>query len=189
MLKILALLISVSSLQAFGSESDKWNFRFHPIALFYQVGAMDLDYKICDHMTVGAELSQTDSKISARWAGTNKDIKTEALGMAINTTLFMKGAFKSGLYVTPSLKYMSIKNKMADSANLDQTGSGDIWYVTGIVGYGWFWETFNIMLGLGGSQPFGDNKVHIKDSLTGQQTDTVMIRSGFAGEFTLGWSF
>lgn len=56
-----------------------------------------------------------------------------------------------------------------------------------LVGYGWFWDSFNMMLGGGAAVPFGESKVEVTDP-NGVKTEKD-VRSGLAIEFSLGWTF
>ena len=116
----------------------------------------------------------------------NYDISAYAFGARANW--FKNGNYSDGLYVGPSLRYVNAQLSTTDVLGTT-TGSASAIFVGCLVGYGWFWNSFNMMLGGGFTQGLGDTKITITDS-SGNKTDVSTAASGgLALEYTLGWTF
>ena len=187
MVKIILAVLLMASMRAPAAENDNYNFRWSPLTLLFRSTAFDLDRKVSEHCDFGASMFYSDQPISAKQAGTNNDVSSTVLGFGLSSRWYKNGAFKSGIYAGPSLNYSSIRDTMADSQGITRTGSGDLFRASAALGYGWFWDTWNIMLQASTSMPVGKNYVVIKDS-NGSES---RITDGFAfgANFTVGWTF
>jgi hypothetical protein len=195
MKKLILALILVSSMASTShagfdgakDSSNTMNFRFGALGLLVGVLSVDLDFKMDQEWTLGPSLELVNMKVD-RSAGYNDDFKVKGSNVGLRANWFKNGVFTDGLYVGPSLNYTSIKVTTTDASNQEISASGSVLIARCLVGYGWFWESFNMMLGGGLAVGLGDAKVEVKDS-TGTNTKDVSIGSGLALEYTLGWTF
>lgn len=187
---LLATLLACSSIGAVGAEGDRYNFRVEPIGLLFQTFTMDVDHKISDRWTLGLEVMHSDIRISAHDAGTVNDIYTESIGTGIFANYWFKGkVYEDGLYLSPAIKYAHHKHTMRDAIYENRHGSADIVSASLMLRRGWFWNTFNMSLGVGFSQPLGNSKVYIDDPNSGRRTETKRVSSNLGAEYHIGWTF
>lgn len=187
MVKIILAVLLMTSMRVSAAENDNYNFRWSPLTLLFRSTAFDLDRKVSEHCDFGASMFYSDQPISAKQAGTNNDVSRTTLGFGLHSHWYKNGAFKSGLYAGPSLSYSSIRDSMADSHGDARYGSGDLFRASAALGYGWFWDTWNIMLQASAGLPIGKNYVVIKDP---NGTESHISGGGLFGvNFTVGWTF
>jgi hypothetical protein len=106
---------------------------------------------------------------------------------AITTSKLSRSA--DGLYVSPQFAFSNAKVSATDSLGNSAEGEASSLIVSGLVGYGWFWDSFNIHLGGGLALPVGTSKVKVKNS-DGTEESVDFSRTGrLALEFNLGWTF
>lgn len=168
------------------TTSPNYNFRFSPLPLLIGGINIDLDMAITPEWTLGPELVYLNYTMS-RSGSLTKDISAKAYSLGVRGNWYKNGVHTDGLYLSPALTYANVSVSSADaSGTISADGNGI--FLKGIAGYGWFWDSFNILLGGGLSTGLGSSKVKVKDS-TGTTTQEVDIQGGFAAEFTLGWTF
>jgi hypothetical protein len=115
------------------------------------------------------------------------DIKAFAIGGRANW--YANGVYTDGLYVSPQFAFSNAKVSATDSLGNSAEGEASSLIVSGLVGYGWFWDSFNIHLGGGLALPVGTSKVKVKNS-DGTEESVDFSRTGrLALEFNLGWTF
>lgn len=168
---------------------DQWNARLGALGLL--IGAFDvkLDYAANNQWTVGPELFSWKFKMSAESGTTQADADLSAFGLGVRANWFKNGTYQDGLYLGPSFNYFSFNATATDSLGASAEGSANGWVAACVVGYGWFWQNFNMMLGGGLSIPFSGGDVSVTDS-TGQTTKYKTSKNGsLAVEYSLGWTF
>lgn len=185
MLKKLIFGLLLCSSSAFAASGDTMNFRFSPIGLLVGQVAVDLDYKVADNWTVGPEVAYMHSSVSETDALTS-NIDITGYGAGARANWFKNGTYTDGLYVGPSLTYVSVKATASDAFG-NISGSASAVVLSALVGYGWFWDSFNMMLGGGAAVPLGNNQVTVTDS-NGNQIKS-NVSSSLALEYSLGWTF
>jgi len=184
-LSILFIMGLASSL-AQASENETLNIRFDPLGVVIGALGLNVDVNIGDGWSIGPELEYLRFKLNSSDQYNSKyDVKLTSVGVRFNW--FLNGTFNSGFYLGPSLKYVSDALNTSDN-NGSASGRGSDFVCAGVVGYGWFWPTFNLMLGAGGRLALGDNQITIRDS-TGRETKESPSLSGVALEFTTGFKF
>jgi hypothetical protein len=190
-MKILATLLLMLPVAlvplAHSDESDTINFRFHPIGIIVGALGVNLDFKIHDHWTLGPALSYWQLRSGSSGA-LRSDLKLEAYSVGARANWFMNGAYTDGLYVGPSLNLVGARAEATDVDGTTRTASLTIVAAQGLVGYGWFWKSFNQMLGAGLGIGLGETQLEVKDS-TGRKSETKPVGAGFALEYSLGWTF
>lgn len=187
----LSLLVSVfvlSTSSVHADTSDTMNVRVGALGLLLGAVNVGLDYKITDSWTIGPELMFWRLKIGSGSSQSSADFDVTAYGAGARANWFMNGAYTSGLYVGPSLKYIHFDYKGSDKNGKSTAASTDGPYAEGLVGYGWFWKHFNMMLGGGLSVGLGGTKATVTHS-DGSKEDVNSRKGGLAFEYTLGWTF
>ena len=168
------------------TSDHQYNFRFGAISLLAGAINVNMDFAIAPEWTVGPELMYWHYKIDPDPIFTSKyDVTTSSLGIRANW--FKNGNYTDGLYLGPSLRYVNIKLTTADSIG-EVSGTASGLFAECLVGYGWFWSSFNQMLGAGFSSGVGTTKISVTDS-SGRVTEVSSVFSGLALEYTLGWTF
>jgi hypothetical protein len=185
---ILALVFSGTSVLALNSSPDsgsKYNFRFSPINLLVGSAVIALDFQLNDQWTLGPELSYWNASLTLnRTTGQKIDVNMSSIGARANW--FKNGIYTDGFYIGPFARY----SKTSINATGSTTITGDASGVTAgsLFGYGWFWESFNMMLGGGGALATGQSTLVVTDS-SGNRTEVPDRGIGLALEYTLGWTF
>lgn len=167
----------------YASDSRKANFRFGPLGLLLGYLNADLDFKIGQEWTLGPSVGYLRWNLNS--TGTNYSVTAYQVGARANW-YFEGTAINDGWYFGPSISYTSVK---VDSNDYEATATG-IGF-TGIMGYNWMWENFNIMLGggLAAATTPGEVEVTRKSNNTKEKVSVGRSSAGLALEFTLGWAF
>lgn len=166
-------------------SSHQMNLRFNPIGLAIGVFNFNFDYAIHPEWTVGPEVAYMNRTVGKESA-LIEDITIKGFQIGVRANWHRNGVFNDGLYVGPSLHYASVTASTSDAAGKVE-GTANAILASGLVGYGWFWDSFNILLGGGITVPLGNAQVEVKDSAG--TTVKSNISSGAALEFSLGWAF
>ena len=163
-------------------SNKKFNARVSPIALLIGAGLVDFDIRVSDHWTVGPEALYWHNTLSS--TGDFTSIAFNAWEAGVRANWFLDGVFKDGIYVGPSLKYLNFQLTATDTANgLPASGSANALLAGCLVGYGWFWDSFNMMLGGGLETTLGDAQIKATDS-SGNSTNESLPISAFTLEFS-----
>jgi hypothetical protein len=180
-------LFLVSAPWAHADGSDQYNFRFSPVTLLIGLVGVDLDIKVSDQWTVGPELAYWHFSLSETGDFTQSvDITAFAVGARANW--FLNGTYTDGLYIGPSLKYVSVKATTANDVE-SLSGTASVLQASVLVGYGWFWPSFNMMLGGGLALPLGNQDVTVTDSNGDKVSENISSTGSLALEYSLGWTF
>lgn len=183
----LAFSLSAPMAHAEGDTADNFNFRFGPIVALIGVLDIGLDIVVHPNWTIGPEFTYL------KWSLTSSssfDSNYEITGLAIGgrANFYPDGVFSDGLYISPILRYVNVKVVTSDTSG-EVTGEASPLIATGLVGYAWFWDSFNMHLGGGLSLPMGDSKVKVRNT-AGNDDEVEFRRTGaLALEFNLGWTF
>jgi hypothetical protein len=162
------------------------NFRFSPLGLLIGGISVDLDFKVAPDWTIGPALSYYHLRLTST-GDFESDFDVTGYAVGARANWFHNGTFTDGLYVGPSVGYATFKVTSSDSAgDASATASGA--RAGCLVGYAWFWDSFNIMLGGGFDVSLGDSKLVVK-SRSGTQEEIHYASGGLDGEFSLGWTF
>lgn len=163
-----------------------YDFRVNPVGLISGAIDANVDFKITEDWTVGPQGIYLHLNLSpSETFNSNYDIT--AYGFGARANWFYNGAFKDGFYFGPSLEYLTVDLKTSDAFG-PASGTASGLMASGLIGYGWFWDGFNIMLGGGYEAVLGASGITIKDSAGNQQTITANL-SGLTYELSIGWAF
>jgi hypothetical protein len=188
---LLTILLSTSSALAEGETSSsgaKYNFRFSPLGLIVGLASVSVDIAIHPEWTVGPEFSYAKFNVST--SGINNtststlDVNVASAGLRANW--FKNGVYTDGLYVGPFARYATTNINATGATTVTGKTSGVA--VGSLIGYGWFWNSFNMMLGAGAALAAGDSNMVVTDS-NGNQTTVPNRGAGLAAEYSLGWTF
>lgn len=171
---------------AHAGADDNSNFRFGPILLIVGLVDVSMDFAVAPNWTVGPTLKYWHFNLSSD-ASLSTDYTIDAIAGGVRANWFNNGIYTDGLYVGPSVSLTSIKIKSSDSTGTS-TSSGTVPVLQTVVGYAWFWESFNMMLGGGLSVPVGSDTLKIRSS-TGEEEVKFSRTGSLALEYTLGWTF
>jgi hypothetical protein len=181
-----ALIVLALSSSAFADNKDNYNFRFSPIGLLVGAITVNYDIAISDSWTLGPELEYWHFSLSED-SDFLSDYSVTAYAVGARANWFMNGKYTDGLYVGPRIDYVNIKLTTTDFTG-DVTGTASTIVAGCLVGYGWFWNSFNQMLGIGASVGLGSTSVNITDS-SGTSSSVSTSVAGLIGEYSLGWTF
>lgn len=165
------------------SGSNGYNFRISPLSLLVGGIAANFDMAINSEWTVGPTVSYLNWKIG-KGSTLSEDISLSAYSIGARANWYKNGVHSDGMYLAPALVY-SAATATAGTSKGEASGL----FLSGVIGYGWFWDSFNMLLGGGFSTGLGNSKVQVKDSATGQTTETSLQNGGLALEWTTGWTF
>lgn len=185
--RLAALLIGIFMSQgALADSSNIMNLRFDPLGLLIGIASLDLDVKLADNWTLGPTIKYW--RLSVSGSGTvTSNFSVSAFAVGGRANWFANGVYRDGLYVGPSIQFGSATVTATDvDGERRATASG--LFAQALVGYGWFWDSFNILLGGGFNLPLGNAKAEYKDS-SGSVEEVTTLRSRLALEFSLGWTF
>jgi hypothetical protein len=178
-----ALLVSSA---AFASDSDTMNVRISPLLLLAGGISAHFDYKIDPNWTIGIEGYYYHATVN-QTGDLTSDVSINSFAGAVRANYFFNGTFKDGVYLAPS-----IGDEGVTATSSDITGSlsanVNIPYVGLLVGYGWFWDNFNVMLGLGFKAPLGNSKIVVRDQ-AGNNEASATVGIGLDAEGSIGWTF
>jgi hypothetical protein len=181
---ILCLMLLSTSVQA-----ETFNFRVSPIHLVTAFINLNLDVTIMPNWTLGPTYGYWTYKsksLASRTSNTSYDVKYMTFGA--RTNWFLNGVYKSGLYVGSFLNFVNAKVAVSGSVlGIGETTSNNLGVMAG---YGWYGTSFNQMVGAGLSTNLGNTRVSVVDA-AGSSIDEVEGSnfSGFAVEYTVGWTF
>lgn len=147
---------------------------------------LSLDIGLDDQWTIGPQASYWRLKFNSS-AGFS-DFDTTSYTFGVRGNWFKNGRFVDGLYLGPNVSYRSIDLKTTSTDGITYTAKQASPVASLIVGYGWFWDNFNMMLGIGYAVALNSNDIVVRDS-NGKETRSSRFNSGLDGEFTLGWTF
>lgn len=180
------LCAMVFSHGAFADNSDSMNFRFAPVPLIVGAMTVNFDFAVGDSWTLGPELSFWHRSYSS--SVFSDGYKITSFGGGVRANWFNNGIYTNGLYVGPSLTATSVNLKASDTTG-EYTANATVLVASSVVGYAWFWKSFNMMLGGGLNLALGKSKVTVKDPSGNETSSNIQPFGGLALEYSLGWTF
>lgn len=175
--------------QAQAGEGDNYNFRFRPVLAI--IGFLDagFDFKIADQWSIGPDAFYWHLNLDSN-DDVFDDYEITAFGLGVRANWFKNGAFTNGLYVGPLVRYYDVKVETTDAlTNITYEGTANGFTVGSLVGYGWFWDSFNMMLGGGLSVNLDNDKIKVTNSAGETKEYDSRPLAGLLFEYSLGWSF
>ena len=113
-----------------------------------------------------------------------------ALALGVRGNWFRNGVFQDGWYASPVVQYLNAKVATISNGQ-DLSASVSVVVLTGLFGYHWFWDSFNLRLGGGLSLKAGPSKIHVESSNSSYANDVSYSPTslGLAFDFMTGWTF
>jgi hypothetical protein len=176
---LVSFVISTSAIAETEQQNNAANFRFSAVGLLLGAVVADVDFQINENWTLGPTMAIWNFTVGATGSNVlNTDVSFFSVGGRGNW--YRNGVHTDGLYVAPALSYNTVKLKSGSDS-----GSASGLVASGLVGYGWFWKSFNMLLGGGMTLPLGITSVEVN----GEKYSTSGTSAGLALEYTLGWTF
>jgi hypothetical protein len=160
------------------------NLRVSPLSFLVGGYYVELDVPVGGAWTLGPTLAFLNSR--------SDGFDVDGFGAGIRGNYFFAGeAFKQGWYFGPAVTYTKVRvedNFGGSIGKVEGEGSGIAF--SALFGYHWFWEHFNLNLGLGPSYLTMD-RIRVKNSQNNYREDYSGDYTGFGvtAEFTIGWRF
>ncbi len=181
MKKLLVVFVLVCSAgRAMASAGNTWNFRFSPVGLLIGIIAAELDYKVAEHIVVGPAFLNWNIKID--------DTSLLASVFGVQGAYYINPVYTDSFYVGGALSSLSVSASKTDSVGTKYSASASGTALGVKAGYHWFWDSFNLNLGLVVSSS-SVNKVKIKDD-SGNVVDEQNSPGATTGmDFAIGFTF
>lgn len=194
-LAIIAFAVSTGHAAAPGSStasSDSGdgfvNVRVSPLGLLIGYFNFDFDFKISDQWSLGPTVTYWSYNYdSSLFAGNQLKVETTAIGA--RATWSRNGTFKTGLYVSPIIQFVSAKaSGVSSTTGATVTGTGHAPILSGIVGYQWWFDSFMINVGAGLAVGASSSKVEVNDGVNSSSAESTRT-SGLALDAMIGYTF
>lgn len=174
---------------SYGAEK-KYNFSFEPVAIL--VGYFDIaaDFKMSETWTLGPVLTYWHTSVGSGDPTYTDNISLSEFSIGARGNWYLNGVFSDGLYISPILQLVMVKaTTVSNGQNLSASLTGVS--LTGLVGYQWFWNSFNMKLGGGLSLSTTPSKIHIQSNNSAYSNDVSYDPTslGFVVDFMIGWAF
>lgn len=137
------------------------------------------DFRVGEKVSVGAEVANQTYDDNA--------VSVKGFGGGVYTTLYTRGTFESGWMVDFGLTYTNLKGE-ATVSGLTRTNSVQSIGVSVRGGYHWFWEPFNLSLGIGYASN-SEDRLRIKDTAGSTVATADLQPISMAYDFSIGLSF
>ena len=176
-------LSAFASVSAFAAEGDKSiNIEVSPLGLIIGDLSVTVDFRLGDSSwTIGPRASYWNLKFG--------DVTFKAYGYGVRADYYLgRPALTDGWYLGPFFDYGSFKITKTNVSGSPGEGSRAGTTFGLMVGYHWFWENFNLKLGLGyGFSSITDFSIHYDDGTSDSYGSH--NPGGVVPEFTFGWAF
>lgn len=180
----LFLLALVQFSSPANAAGESFNLRLSPLSLLIGGISMNFDVAVGSNWTVGPEFSYLNFSMSSTAATTTDNFSIKAFGFGGRANWFKNGVFTDGLYFGPAVAFSSAEVRRGTSS-----ASASLLVATALVGYGWFWESFNMMLGGGIGLPLGEATVKVGSGASQEEVSVRGRLGSLAAEWTVGWTF
>lgn len=171
------------------SADNELNVRFAPLSLLVGWLNVDLDVRVNDQWTLGPTIGLWRANIEDNYfVGDKYQLKRNAVGVRANWS--QSGSFQTGFYVSPIVQFVRAEvSGVSKSTGNDITASASGITITGIAGYQWFWDTFNLSVGGGLILGAQSSDVSVQDGPSSYKVASSGRGTGVALDFMLGWTF
>ena len=186
----LAAFVFVSALvSATPAQATELNIRFAPLSLLIGWLNVDLDVRVSDQWTLGPTIGlwRTDVE-DTYFVGNKYQMKRNAIGARANWS--QSGSFKTGFYASPIVQFVRAEvSGTGKTSGNDITASASGITLTGLAGYQWFWDAFNLSVGGGLIVGAQSSDVSVQDGASSYKVASSGRGTGIALDFMLGWTF
>ncbi len=162
------------------ASNEIWNIRLSPFAFLLGALNAQVDYRLDDNWTAGPNFLY--------WNGSLLDWKVKATGFGASAKYAFDGAYSDSFYLGGGLGFSSVEVSIV-SLGVTYTGSATGTGIIATGGYQWFWDNFNLNLGLTlGTSSVSD--IEVKDSNGGKYNESSNAPSSSTGlDFLMGYKF
>jgi hypothetical protein len=156
------------------------NVKVEPLGLISGVLGVGVDIPVSSAWTLGPQLRFTNKTVS--------EYDVTAYSYGVRGNYWLNGAvFTQGWYIGPSFQFIGANVK--DNTGINHlSGSASGVGLTGIFGYQWMWDKFNINLGAGPAY-YSIGNIKVKDNQGNSENYKGYRSLGLGIEFNLGWKF
>ncbi len=171
---LLFVVVSFFSFGVMAQEDLKHdaNIRLNPVGLLFGVANLGADFAVNENFTLGGNVSYWNLDVGSSEA--------DVFGYGVRGQLFFDEVFTDSWYAAASV---SLSQARARNTNSGNEASVDGFTISGIIGYMWIWDNFNMQLG-------GGVQIINLDETANSDIDF----AGLGGtlptiEYSLGWAF
>ncbi len=170
-------------------HSDSFmNVRVSPLGLLVGYINFDVDFKISNDWAIGPSVTYWRYNADSIYFTGNR-LTSETRVIGVRGTWAKNGTYRSGLYISPLFQLLSARVVGTSTASgREITASATIPVLTGLIGYQWFWENFNMNVGGGFSISTSSTKVDVNDGTTTSTVESSRS-SGLALDAMIGYTF
>jgi|GEM_PF-7048074 len=164
------------------------NLRVNVPALPIRLG-MALDFKISRTWTLGPE-ADTGYAGQTNYGGITVQNSLYSLGGRAHW--FRQGVYNSGLFISTGARVQSVNlsEGRPDGVRATKNRTGAL--IDGLVGYGWFWKSFNMMVGAGYLYYLNSPELEYSYDIANGGSVTASrnnFENGAKVDFSIGWTF
>jgi hypothetical protein len=162
------------------AETGDWNIVTSPLGLMVGLVNIELGKGVHEQLIVGGQVAYWDREIS--------DVKMKVISAAGFGEYCVDKCFVDSWIAFGKIGYTSIDASATNILGQKETAQVAGANFTGMGGYHWFWENFNLRLAAGAAVSTV-NKVEVKES-AGNVVDEVDLKPvNLALDFSVGWRF
>ncbi len=177
-MKFLALALLISSTPTLAAENINIRTSVTSTTLNERPNIRG-DYRVGEKLTMGAEIANQSYDDSG--------VRIKGFGGGLYTTLYTRGAFNSGWMVDFGLTYTHLKGE-ATTGGFTRENSVKNIGVSVRGGYHWFFDPFNMSLGIGYASNTEDD-LRIRDAAGAVVASANLQPVSMAYDFSIGLSF
>lgn len=164
------------------------NVRVSPLGLLISYINFDIDFKVSSDWTVGPTITYWNYGFESSLY-TNRRLDVQTLALGVRGTWAQNGAFQTGLYVSPVVQFVKATASGTSAFNGSRiSAEGNPVIATGLVGYQWYGDNFNINVGAGLSVGASSSKIEVNDGTTTTSVESTRTGS-LAIDFMIGYAF
>ena len=172
-----------------GSTDHRFNVRIAPLGALLGWYNIDAEMAVTDQFAIGPTVTilNLDPEVDSNTDKVKLDVSQQKFG--VRGTYYPRGVFQTGWYVTPMVQYYKVDVKGTSTTTGTRATADNSGVVfTGLVGYHWFWDNFNLNLGAGYDfTTTGKTKVKFSDGRPDEEINTG--GAGLSLDFMIGIAF
>ena len=188
-LALVGLSLTFGTSRASAASDRDYNIRISPVPLLVGYLNIDFDIQVNEEWTVGPTFSYWGTRLTLSGGSSSTEYDLSATSIGARANWYPDGVFADGWYLSPMVQYTTARIESRSSSVNVKGEAGGI-SLTGLGGYHWFWDNFN--LSLGGGLVFSGAAGSVRGT-SSDGTTTVETRTspgaGIAFDFMLGLTF
>lgn len=169
-------------------EMEVGSLRFNFAPLLTKSFVFDISFKILEKWTIGPKINFFNATASTALFAENHNISGYTLG--VRGDYYPKGIWKTGWFVQTGLSMITALVSNRDFSGGSRSASTTGWILTLGGGYGWFWKTFSVGIGLSIGLPIKSAVASVNiTSATAEQVQIAGGSTSIGPELTVGFQF